>query len=340
MTKPLPFTNEEMSRVFDTNLIEYAKSQGFNVVKADRKSYRVKDYGGLFLFPKGYHHFSETDSGNIVGFAKKYQGFTFIEAVEHILNSKAYANTIPVVVEHEMKRGKLVLPIKNEDSNKVKKYLIEDRCLDKEIVEELISQGKIYSAVTEFKGATFTNCAFVSYDNNNNPKYCALRGLGKSNFRQDVRNSDKTYGFLLNGTGTRVFVFESPIDAISHATQTKLNDMNYQADYRISEGCLSDKALSRFLESNPNVTEVVLCFDNDLNGKNHEGKPHNHGQEFAKKCASKYMDKGYKVFIHSPTRKDFNADLQFIQKSVVKKLREVETTPRNDKKGEVKIYER
>ena len=156
MTKPLPFTNEEMSRVFDTNLIEYAKSQGFDSVKADRKSYRVKDYGGLFLFPKGYHHFSETDSGNIVGFAKKYQGFTFIEAVEHILNSKAYANTMPIM-EQEVVRGPLELPLKNEDTDKIKKYLIEERYLDEEIVEELIRQVKIFSAITEHKSLLSTS---------------------------------------------------------------------------------------------------------------------------------------------------------------------------------------
>ena len=156
MTKPLPFTNEEMSRVFDTNLIEYAKSQGFDIVKADRKSYRVKDYGGLFLFPKGYHHFSETDSGNIVGFAKKYQGFTFIEAVEHILNSKAYANTMPIM-EQEVVRGTLELPLKNEDTDKIKKYLIEERYLDEEIVEELIRQVKIFSAITEHKSLLSTS---------------------------------------------------------------------------------------------------------------------------------------------------------------------------------------
>ena len=118
-----------MSIVFDTNLIEYANSQGFDIVKADRKSYRVKDYGGLFLFSKGYHHFSETDSGNIVGFAKKYQGFTFIEAVEHILNSKAYTNTIPIM-EHEVIWETFELHLKNEDTDKIKKYLVEERCFE------------------------------------------------------------------------------------------------------------------------------------------------------------------------------------------------------------------
>ena len=341
MTKPLPFTNEEMSRVFDTNLIEYAISQGFDVVKADRKSYRVKDYGGLFLFPKGYHHFSETDSGNIVGFAKKYQGFSFIEAVEHILQSKAYANTIPQM-DREIKRGALTLPPESNTTSKILKYLTEERCLDKDIVAELIQQRKILEVSTQSKGAVFTNCAFVSYDSDNKPRYCALRGLGKSNFRQDVRNSDKTFGFVMNGTGNRIFVFESPIDTISHATQTKLNDMDFKEDYRISEGCLSDKALAKFLSTNPQITEIVFCYDNDVNGKNHEGKPHNHGQEFAKKCAKKYMDKGYKVFIHTPTRKDFNADLQFIQKSVMKQLRDMQSDiPKNEKKkGELKAYER
>lgn len=118
--------------------------------------------------------------------------------------------------------------------------------------------------------------------------------------------------------------------------------MDYTTDYRISEGCLSDKALTRFLENNPQITEIVFCFDNDINGKNHEGKPHNHGQEFAKKCVSKYIDKGYKVFIHTPTRKDFNADLQFIQQSVMKQLRATEaiTKNKNENKGDLKSYDR
>lgn len=133
----------------------------------------------------------------------------------------------------------------------------------------------------------------------------------------------------MQGTGNRVFAFESPIDAISHTTLMKLNGMDDTRDFRISEGCLSDKALTRFLADNPQITEVVFCFDNDRDGKDHKGNPHNHGQEFAKKCAEKFRAKGYAVYIQTPYRKDFNADLQYIRQSVLLKLKAKQSPSHN-----------
>lgn len=321
MPKPLPFTEEEMKQVFATNLIEYARSQGFDVKKSDRKTYHVKGSGGLYLFPKGYHHFRRGESGNIIDFAREYQGLSFIMAVETILGTRAYANTLPPLPPVP-KRGELILPSKSTDLQQTRQYLVRERCLDPQIVEGLIEQGMIYEAVTKSKGMVYKNCAFVSFDKDGKPRYCSLRGLGGSHFRQDAANSDKSYGFTMQGTGSRVFAFESPIDAISHATLMKLNGMDDTRDYRISEGCLSDKALTRLLADNSQITEIVFCFDNDKDGKDHKGNPHNHGQEFAKRCVEKFKEKGYAVYIQIPNRKDFNADLQYIQQSVLTKLRE------------------
>lgn len=321
MPKPLPFTEEEIKQVFATNLIDYARSQGFAVEKADRKSYRVKGHGGLYLFSKGYHHFSRRESGNIIDFAREYQGLSFITAVETILGTRAYVNTLPPLPPIP-KRGELILLPKSTDIQQTRQYLVGERCLDPQIVDRLIEQGMIYEAVTKSKGVVYRNCAFVSFDKDGKPRYCSLRGMGGSCFRQDIVHSDKSYGFTMQGTGSRVFAFESPIDAISHATLMKSNGMDDTKDFRISEGCLSDKALTRFLADNPQITEVVFCFDNDRDGKDHEGNPHNHGQEYAKKCAEKFGAKGYAVYIQTPRRKDFNADLQYIRQSVVAKLRE------------------
>lgn len=331
MPKPLPFTEEEIKQVFATNLIEYARSQGFEVEKADRKTYHVKGNSGLYLFPKGYHHFSRGESGNIIDFAREYQGLSFVTAVETILGTRAYANTLPPLPPVP-KRGELTLPPKSTDIQQTRRYLTHERCLDPQIVDSLIEQGMIYEAVTKSKGMVYKNCAFVSFGKDKKPRYCSLRGMGGSHFRQDVANSDKSYGFTMQGKGNRVFAFESPIDAISHATLMKLNDMDEARDYRISEGCLSDKALTRFLADNPQITEIVFCFDNDIDGKDQKGNPHNHGQEFAKRCVEKFKAQGYTVYIQTPNRKDFNADLQYIQQSVLAKLRERQApSPKGEK---------
>ena len=330
MSKQLPFTENEIQQVFETNLIEYAMSQGFDLEKADSHTYKIKKSGGLTLFNKGFHHFSSDEKGNIIDFAKNYQGLTFIEAVENILGVKAYTNTSklePLETKEKGKRGDMSLPKSDTDVRNTINYLVKARCLDSEIVEDLIKQGAIFQAITENnKGTVFKNCSFVGFDEENKPKYCALRGINStSTFRQDMKYSDKTYGFAMKGTGNRIFVFESPIDAISHATLTKMNNhIDYKTDHRVSEGCLSDKALTRYLENNPNITKIVFCFDNDVDGKTHEGKPCNHGQEFAKKCVDKFKEQGYHTYIQTPKSKDFNLDLQSVKKSVVKKLKEVD----------------
>lgn len=333
----LPFTREQMLQVYGTNLIQYAKLQGFEMKKSDRKSYHIKGYGGLYVFEKGYHHFSNSVSGNIIDFAKEFQNLTFIQAVENILGTEAYQNEKPLFKTE--KRGEIILPKRSDNNNKVTDYLTKSRCLEPIIVEDLIKQGKIYQATTEVKGMVFENCAFVSFNEQKQPKYCALRGLGSSSFRQDIKNSDKTYGFLIKGTSDRVFVFESPIDAISHASISSLNDMDYKADNRISEGCLSDKALVRFLRDNEDITEIVFCFDNDIDGIDHNKQPHNHGQLFAKKCVDKFSKLGFKTYIQTPSRKDFNADLQYIKKSVIKELRSRQSSVSQNDKGDRK-YER
>lgn len=333
---PLPFTSDEIQKAYSTNLIEYAKLQGFDIKKADRKSYKVKGYGGLYLFPHAFHHFSCNESGHIIDFCKVYQGLDYLNAIEQILGTKAYSNTILPLVNEP--KGTLELPPKSKNNDKAIKYLVNDRCVDLVIVKDFIEQGKIYQAETSNKGMVYENCAFVSFYKDK-PKYCALRGFGISGFRQDVKNSDKTYGFSMVGTSDRIFCFEAPIDLLSHATLCKLNGINYMSDNRISEGCLSDKALTRFLKDNPHIKEIIFCFDNDVDGKDHKGNAHNHGQEFALKCAEKFSKLGYKTQIQTPIRKDWNEDLQYIQKSVIKELRSRQSVAsKNDM--EVKQYER
>lgn len=141
MPKPLPFTEEEMRQVFATSLIEYARSQGFAVEKSDRKTYHVKGHGGLYLFPKGYHHFSRGESGNIIDFAREYQGLPFITAVETILGTRAYANTLPPLPPTP-KRGELILPPKGMDIQQARQYLMEERCLDPQIIDRLIKPSQ------------------------------------------------------------------------------------------------------------------------------------------------------------------------------------------------------
>lgn len=337
MDNKLPFTSDELHKAFETNLIEYATSQGFDVVKSDRKSYKINGFGGLFLFPHGFYHFSSQEKGNIIDFCRIYLNLDFIPAIESILEIKAYENTKTAEYYSQSKpkpKGDLILPLKDKNNDKVIDYLVNTRCIDKEIVNSLILQGKIYQATTKNKGTVYPNCAFVSFYGDK-PKYCSVRGIN-GKFRQDIENSDKSYGFNIKGESNRIYVFESPIDAMSHATIAKRKGLDEAKDTRISEGGLFDKSLAKHLQANENIKEIVFCFDNDIDGKDFKGLPRNHGQVFAKSCAEKFSNLGFKTYIETPKNKDFNLDLQNTKSSILGQLKPIQVKPPSTNKQKVK----
>lgn len=311
--KPLPFTQEQMKQVFQTNLIDFAVANGFQIEKGDRHSVHVKNSGGLYFFNhgRGYYCFGTENKGNIIDFVKEYYGLNFIGAVEMILGTRAYEQTKHIVQPTEKgPKQELVLPPKDENYNRVIAYLVYTRGIAKEIVYQMIKEKKIYQTKTAFKGNSFSNCGFIGYDKDKQAKYCAIRSMSnKSSFRQDIAGSDKTYGFVMEGKSNRVYEFEAPIDAMSHATLISMHGVDWQDDHRVSEGCLSDKALERYLALHPEITEIVFCYDNDIDGKQPDGTPHNHGQIRAAEMVQKYSNLGYEVMVQTPQTKDFNNDL-------------------------------
>lgn len=66
----MPFTEEQMKQIFDTNIIDFAVQNGFQIEKGDRYTVYVKNSGGLYLFNhgRGYYCFSTQIKGNSEGF--------------------------------------------------------------------------------------------------------------------------------------------------------------------------------------------------------------------------------------------------------------------------------
>lgn len=312
-TRNLPFTEEQVRHIYDTNIIEFAMNNGFEIEKGDRHTVHVKNSGGLYLFKhgKGFYCFTTEKKGNIVDFAMEYLNLSKREAMERILGTCSYgAAPSSVPPQKQKERKPMLLPPHDVSNNRAAAYLVLQRRLDEDIVYDLMEQGLIYQAKEMAGGKARVNCAFVGYGPDGAPGYCSLRGMGPgSSFRKDVDGSRKECGFLIPGRSRRVYEFEAPIDAISHATLCKIHGIDWMKDYRLSEGCLSDRALQAFLKRYPEVKEIVFCYDNDVDGTLPDGTPHNHGQVKAMEMKKKYESLGYRVLIQTPHLKDFNEDL-------------------------------
>lgn len=165
-----------------------------------------------------------------------------------------------------------------------------------------------------FKNISYVNnCIFCGYDETGQIKYAAMRSVNKdSKFRQDAVGSDKQYGFTMDGTSDELYVFEAPIDAMSHATLFKLEGLDRKADSRIAMGGLSDLSLEHYLKTHPNIKKIHFCLDNDEAGKNRIYGVYDEekGKYTIDSYKKKYENKGYAVSVDLPVTKDYNNDLQ------------------------------
>ena len=183
-------------------------------------------------------------------------------------------------------------------------YLSQTRGIDAGIITALVQEKKLYE---DKKG----NIVFVGYDENNVPRFASLRGTYTDNpFRMDCPGSDKRYGFNMDKVDKTVngnlYIFESPIDCMSHATLDvlKTGDKNaWLGDSRLSLGGTSGLALGKYLELHGGAGELIFCLDNDPAGS-----------EAAANLAREYAGKGYRTRIELPKGKDYNDDLLAIQR--------------------------
>ncbi|WP_044482065.1 DUF3991 and toprim domain-containing protein [Paenibacillus antibioticophila] len=298
------FTKEQIRTANLINLIEFAKSQGYVLENGGRRAYHAMQSGGLYFFKDSnrYFHFSSNTHGGTIDFAMHFCRMTFKEAVAYLLELELPQK---VVASSTKERGQLILPDKAPNYRRVEWYLTQVRGIAPEIVSLLMHEKKLYQQ--DKTG----NCVFVGYDQGV-ARYCSIRGTTPNKpFKQDREYSDKSYPFHLcrYPDSKRIYVCESPIDAMSRATIAKINGQDWEASHYISLGCLSDQALERFLERNP-IKEIVLCLDNDANATYSNDSPApNWGQEAASKYARKYLDLGYSTIKETPNNKDVNEDL-------------------------------
>lgn len=179
------------------------------------------------------------------------------------------------------------LPPRCESYDKIIKYLTEERKVPKELVEEFIASGMIYEDAKHY------NVVFIGKDTNGIPRYAHCRGTADK-FRMDVAGSDKFCGFCYRGNGKELFVFEAPIDMLSHIA---LYPAGWRERSYLSLGSVSPKTLERFLSERQDIESIYIATDNDAAGNN-----------AAEKLAEQ-IPQGISGYRFLPQAKDWNEDL-------------------------------
>ena len=211
-----------------------------------------------------FKHFGSNKKGDSIAFVMMEENLSFVEAVKQLLGARytplrdAVSHTVHALPE----KKDLILPDKAANYKRAYWYLVAVRGIDASIVSALMNEKKVYQD-------TRGNCVFIGYDEQGKPRHCAKRGTGpnaKEQYKGDHGGSDKSYPFHIVGRSNKVYAFESAIDCMSHASIAMSFGTDWRQDHRISQGCLADNALQRFLELH-DIKEICFAYDNDVDGK-------------------------------------------------------------------------
>lgn len=306
-------TKEQIESANKIDLVDYLTNKGYQLEKKG-SSYKIKirqkfsgDMSSLSVFEnrRGWKRWSSGEhGGDAISFLQKNMGMNFQDAVLELTGGtltyaaafippkKAESTQIP-------ENKELVLPKKCKGKySRALAYLSKSRLIDGNIISKMIADKKIYQDERN-------NVVFVGFNEKNEAAFACVRGTNTQiQYRGDCEGSDKRYAFSIDGTNShgKLYVFEAPIDLLSHATMANkvTNNPNaWAAHSRISLAGTSDFALEHYLKSHPEVREIHFVLDNDKAGR-----------EAAAKYVPKYEKLGFKVVDHVLKTKDMNQELE------------------------------
>ena len=276
----MQYTEEQIARANQTDLVSFLNAQGEQLVKSGRE-YRWKKHDSVTISGNRWYRHSQGMGGYPVDFVMEFYNATFPETVKMLIGEEGEGRQKSCPTPSQDFR----LPEKNEDDEKIMKYLTEKREIEKKLVEDWIDRGDIYEEKKHH------NVIFVGRDADGIPRYAHCRGTGEIKYRGDVTGSDKSYGFSYRGTDNQLFVFEAAIDLLSFI---QLFPKDWKKSSYLSLGGVSSVALMTSLSERPQITSVFLCLDNDQAGN-----------EACEKLAGE-ISEGYSVIRLKPSRKDWN----------------------------------
>ena len=315
-----PLSKEMINNAQKMDLLTYLKEfEPHELVYRGHNEYTTVTHDSLKIsngmwrwFSRGISHRSALD------YLIHVKGMEFYDAVVYMnsINRTGHAVLAIAMVSRpqqaQKEKAAFILPVANTDNRRVIAYLLS-RGIGREIIDYCITHGMLYES------KDYHNAVFVGKDNTGKARFATQRGTHSgSAFRVDVEGSDKRYSFSLapNSKNETLYLFESAIDALSHATLYKMEGRNWQDHHRLSLSGITvidpekhsdpdecrplPAALATYLESSLHIKEIIICMDNDEPGRIAAGQ-----------IIHTLQKEGYGVkYVPPPAGKDYNDHLK------------------------------
>ncbi len=305
----IPFTEEQKVIANSVDLADFLRLRGERLERAGREYKLVYSDGSgshdsITIRGSTWFDHKNQVGGGAIKFMQYHYGMDFPTAVQELLgqkiqnnypvephkkSSQKMQNDLSCAVTHKEFR----LPEANENMHRVFAYLIKQRFIAPEIISFFAKNHTLY------EDKKHHNAVFVGVDEDGVPRQAHKRGtatFGRS-FRQTVEGSDTKYSFAHFGKSDKLFVFEAPIDMLSYLT---LNPENWQQNSYIAMNGVYENAVLTALKGHSNLSEIVICTDNDIGGI-----------DAADRLKDVLRENNYENISRIlPKNKDFNEDLK------------------------------
>lgn len=230
------FSEQEKQSANASDIRSFLASLGQEVKRSGREYTWESPSGKVSINGSEWYSQYERVGGGAVSFVQKFFGASYPDAVRSLLGS--CAGQIPSEQSNTFRQSRsketqteLVLPERSTDMRRLYGYLLNERCLDRDVVYAFIHAGMLY------EDALNHNAVFVGTDENGKPRHIQKRSTNpQSDYKGNVTGSDIAYAFHHVGTSDRLYVFEAPIDMMAYISMNKQGWERHSYRYCLQKG--------------------------------------------------------------------------------------------------------
>ena len=261
----IPFTDEQKILANSVDLEEFLRMRGEKLERVGREHKLIYyDSSGrhdsITLRGSTWFDHKNQIGGGAIKFMQEFYDMDFQTAVQELLGQTVtpLSHSPPKVSAKEEKK-EFRLPEANTNMHRVYAYLIKQRFISPDIISHFAKQHTLY------EDKEHHNAVFVGVDENGVPRQASKRSTNSygNSFRITCQGSDTRYSFAHFGESKRLYVFEAPIDMMSFLT---LYPKDWQKHSCIAMNGVYENAVLTALKNHSNLSEVILCVDNDEGG--------------------------------------------------------------------------
>lgn len=285
------YSKEQIAMANQTDLEQLLLAEGETLLKSGRDK-RWARHTSITVRGNRWYDWKQEMGGYPIEFVKRYYHYDFKKAMEYLLSLSGEIKQVQLQMEPEIKK-EFELPQKSGSMKRVYGYLISQRFIDKNIIDEFVRRNLIYEDIP------YHNAVFVGTDDQGTAHHAHKRSTlsYKKTFRGNVAGSDPHYPFHWCGISNQLYVFEAPVDLLSFLT---LNQENWHQHHYLSLNGLAFVGLESYLTSHEDIDHIYICVDHD-----------SAGYEGYERIRDLLKEKGYEHIERIlPVNKDFNEDLK------------------------------